>query len=240
MDVPSLIDKTPLMNVKSPPSSPSTTKKFLHAVNAKHTAVDATTRLALECKDSPLFTSNSTSQVPGAQAFFSNIRQNMDLHGGVGPLIPINAPSIPPSIQSRLPKWLSEVAFSSNGAEILARRWETIELAEKRRLESTLTGDGMQGRFSISAAMERGEKNRYPNIWPFEWNRVKIPQAIEGQDYFNGSYVQTGQGKRRYIVTQAPVPATFEDFWKVIWGEGVQVILCLTAEQEGGQVYLFR
>lgn len=239
MEVPSLIDTTPLTNIKSPPPSPSTMKKFRPStVMTKPSAVDAATWLALECKESPLFTQSSTTQLPGAPAFFSNIRQNMDLHGGVGPLIPINAPSISPTVQSHLPKWLAEVAFSPDGAQILAHRWETIELAEQRRLESVLTGDGMQGRFSISAAMERGEKNRYSNIWPFEWNRVKIPHAFEGQDFFNGSYIQTGHGNRRYIATQAPVPGTFEDFWSIIWGEGVQVIICLTSEQEGGQVCL--
>jgi protein-tyrosine phosphatase len=98
----------------------------------------------------------------------------------------------------------------------------------------------MQGRFSISAAMERGEKNRYPNIWPFEWNRVRVPLAETGQNYFNGSHlkdINPGIGGRRYIATQAPLPGTFEDFWKVVWGEGVQVIVCLTASEEGGQVY---
>ena len=104
-----------------------------------------------------------------------------------------------------------------------------------------LTGRGMEGRFSISAAMERGEKNRYPNIWPFEWNRVRIPGvAVGGEDYFNGSFIEVDEvaGGRRYIATQAPVPGTFEDFWKVVWGQNVQVIVCLTAVDEGGQVYL--
>ena len=236
MEVPSLIDTSPLINIKSSKLSPSTPKFLPSTLVTKPAAVDATTRLALECKEFPLFTRNSTTQVPGAPAFFSNIRQNMDLHGGVGPLIPINAPPIPPSLQSRLPKWLAEVAYSPSGAQILAKRWETIELGEKQRLESVLMRNGMSGRFSISAAMERGEKNRYPNIWPFEWNRVKIPQMVDGQDYFNGSYIQDGQGIRRYIATQAPLPGTFEDFWKVIWGEGVQVIVCLTAMDDCGQV----
>ena len=101
-------------------------------------------------------------------------------------------------------------------------------------------GNGMEGRFSISSAIERGEKNRYPNIWPFEWNRVRIPNEPAGQDYFNGSFIEFDQtrGGRRYIATQAPVPDTFEDFWKVVWGENVQVIVCLTAVQEDGQVLL--
>ena len=134
-----------------------------------------------------------------------------------------------------------DVAYSRGGAQVLAQRWEIIELAEKKRLEGVLTGRGMEGRFSISAAMERGEKNRYPNIWPFEWNRVRVPGARgEGDDYFNGSFIEVDEiaGGRRYIATQAPVPGTFEDFWKVVWGQNVQVIVCLTAVEEGGQVFL--
>lgn len=164
----------------------------------------------------------------------------MDLYGGVGPLIPINAPKISASVQSQLPKWILNVAYSPQGPQILSQRWEAIELDEKERLEQVLTGKGMIGRFSVSAAMERGDKNKYPNIWPFEWNRIKIPQVLPSQDYFNGSLIWNGQsGGRRYIATQAPVPETFEDFWKVVWGEGVQVIVCLTAAEEGGQVRFY-
>lgn len=237
MEEPSLIDTTPLTDIKSPSSN---TKFFPPSVNSQRTGVDAATRLALECKESPLFTRNSRTKIPGAPAFFSNIRQNMDLHGGVGPLIPMNTPKISRELQSHLPKWMKDVAYSADGPQLLARNWESIELAEKQRLEAVLTGTGMEGRFSISAAMERGEKNRYPNIWPFEWNRVRIPLAETGKNYFNGSHlkdINPGIGGRRYIATQAPLPGTFEDFWKVVWGEGVQVIVCLTASEEGGQVY---
>jgi len=167
----------------------------------------------------------------------------MDLHGGVGPVIPINAPAVPDSVKERLPKWLRDVAYGDEGPNVLARHWESIEVAEKRRLEGVLTGKGMQGRFSISAAMERGEKNRYTNIWPFEWNRVKVPHLLGSLDYFNGSFIYEvipGVSGRRYIATQAPLPGTFEDFWRVIWGEDVNVIVSLTAMEEGGQVWLCR
>ena len=167
----------------------------------------------------------------------------MDLHGGVGPQIPINAPPLSLARQSRLPTWLRSLAYGPDGPRVLSSRWETIELAEKARFEKVLLSgrDGMDGRFSIGAAMERGEKNRYPNIWPFEWNRVKVPSGDDmdqdgGNDYFNGSYVNVGLGRRRYIVTQAPLPTTFEDFWKVVWAEDVQVIVCLSAENEDGRV----
>ena len=154
----------------------------------------------------------------------------------------MNPPTISSEIQSALPQWMANVAYSPNGPQLLAQNWESIELGEKQRLETVLTGNGMQGQFSIAAAMERGEKNRYPNIWPFEWNRVRVPLTEAGQNYFNGSQLNFNDvldGGRRYIATQAPLPGTFEDFWKVVWGEGVQVIVCLTATEEGGQVLLF-
>lgn len=238
-DIPSLIDMSPLTNINSPPTSPLTANFLPSAIATVPTSLDAATRLTFEWRKSPFFTRNTSAQATNSPAFFSNIRQNLDLHGGVGPIIPINAPEIPASVKSKLPKWLVEVAYSPDGAQILAGRWETIELNEKERLESILTRNGMQGRFSISAAMERGEKNRYSNVWPFEWNRVKIPGAPPGQDFFNGSYIQIGQSDRRYIATQAPVPGTFEDFWKVVWGEGIRVIVCLSTVNEGNLVNPF-
>ena len=239
MDVPSLVDTSHLTDIKSPSSSPTTPKFLASTVTTKPAAVDATRRLALGCKESQLFTRNSTRHIARAAEFFSNIRPNMGLHGGISPVIPINAPKISSEIEARLPKWLAEVAYSPDGPQILACRLETIELAEKQRLESVFSGDGMQGRFSVSAAMERWEKNRYSNIWPFEWNRVRIPLKKLGQDYFNGSYIRDARSGRQYIATQAPMPGTFEDFWKVIWGEGVQLIVCLAAINEGGQVCPF-
>src|SRR5579871_6617702 len=101
----SLIDATPLTDIDSLPSSPSTPKFLPSTMTNKPTVVDATTRLALECKESPLFM-GGISRSPGAPAFFANIRQNMDLYGGVGPLIPINAPKISASVQSQLPQWI--------------------------------------------------------------------------------------------------------------------------------------
>jgi tyrosine-protein phosphatase 2/3 len=163
----------------------------------------------------------------------------MDLHGGVGPVIPINAPPIPEDVKAQLPKWLVDVAYSPRGPEILTSQWENIEMTEKRRLESVLSSTGMESRFSISAAMEEGNKNRYTNIWPFEWNRVKVPCSDGSKDYFNGSLLREvvpGVAGRKYIATQAPLPGTFEDFWRVVWGEGVNVIVSLTAMEEGGQV----
>jgi len=52
----------------------------------------------------------------------------------------------------------------------------------------------------------------------------------------NASYIQTSHSNKRYIATQAPIPTTFNDFWRVIWEQDVRVIVMLTAESEGCQL----
>ena len=87
------------------------------------------------------------------------------------------------------------------------------------------------------AGIEKGSKNRYNNIWPFEHSRVKL-QGIpkHGCDYFNASYINAAWSNKQYISTQAPIPATFNDFWNVVWQQDVRVLVMLTAEKEGAQV----
>jgi len=87
------------------------------------------------------------------------------------------------------------------------------------------------------AGIEKGSKNRYNNIWPFEHSRVKLQDVpSSGCDYFNANYISSKRSHKRYIATQGPIPATFSDFWNVIWQQETRVIVMLTAEKEGGQV----
>ncbi|PKS09661.1 hypothetical protein jhhlp_004281 [Lomentospora prolificans] len=55
-------------------------------------------------------------------------------------------------------------------------------------------------------------------------------------DYINASHIKASRSNKRYLATQGPLPATFEDFWTVIWDQDVRVIVMLTAESEGGQL----
>ena len=87
------------------------------------------------------------------------------------------------------------------------------------------------------AGIEKGTKNRYNNIWPFEHSRVKLQGVpTHSCDYVNASYVKAAWSNKQYISAQAPIPATFNDFWNVVWQQDVRVIVMLTAEQEGAQV----
>ncbi|KIP04071.1 hypothetical protein PHLGIDRAFT_129772 [Phlebiopsis gigantea 11061_1 CR5-6] len=91
--------------------------------------------------------------------------------------------------------------------------------------------------FSITAGVEKGDKNRYRNIWPFEHARVRLHKARpEDDDYMNASYVQPLGTTKRYIATQGPLPSTFADFWTLCWQENVHVIVMLTREVESALV----
>ncbi|TBU39645.1 hypothetical protein BD309DRAFT_1022005 [Dichomitus squalens] len=91
--------------------------------------------------------------------------------------------------------------------------------------------------FSITAGLEKGSKNRYRNIWPFEHARVRLRKAKpDDDDYMNASYVQPLGTTKRYIATQGPLATTFVDFWTLCWEQNVHVIVMLTREIEGSSV----
>ncbi|RDB29255.1 Receptor-type tyrosine-protein phosphatase gamma [Hypsizygus marmoreus] len=155
-------------------------------------------------------------------------------------------------------------ALIEEGTEALAMQFYRIELAEQRRLMGVMEHHSKEsGRlgaegvthasrvfpFSITAGVEKGAKNRYRHIWPFEHARVRLHCAGSAgedvcrwgpgrcvDDYVNASYVQPLGTHRRYIATQGPLEATFNDFWRLCWEQNVHVIVMLTKEVEGSMV----
>ncbi|KAB8338984.1 hypothetical protein FH972_021923 [Carpinus fangiana] len=182
-----------------------------------------------------------------ANPFFGNIRQNMDLIGGVGQL-PVKKPhSMDRLAQDELPTWLAQAADETNKGKLVADKFFQIEKREQKRMQEALSGHvsfgtpGCEGPKSENriqvAGIEKGAKNRYNNIWPFEHSRVKLDGVPRGGcDYVNASYVQTSMSQKRFIATQAPVPGTFNDFWSMVWQSDTRVIVMLTGEKEGGQI----
>jgi tyrosine-protein phosphatase 2/3 len=62
--------------------------------------------------------------------------------------------------------------------------------------------------------IEKGTKNRYKDILPFEHARVRLPdRADEECDYINASYIHATRSNKRYIASQGPLPATFDVSW---------------------------
>ncbi|KAF8912886.1 hypothetical protein CPB84DRAFT_1841330 [Gymnopilus junonius] len=139
------------------------------------------------------------------------------------------------------------------GKEALAMQFFKIELSEQRRLMGIMEHHSKESGhvsehssrprtsipfpYSITAGIEKGAKNRYRHIWPFEHARVRLHQKKDADDdYVNASYIQPLGTNRRYIATQGPLPATFTDFWTLCWEQNVHVIVMLTREVEGAMV----
>ncbi|KAG8451098.1 hypothetical protein GDO86_003389 [Hymenochirus boettgeri] len=80
-------------------------------------------------------------------------------------------------------------------------------------------------------------KNRYSYILPYDHSRVKLTLIDGKQDsgYINANYIQGFSGANEYIATQAPMPATFDDFWRMVWEKEVRIIVMLTVCEEHGK-----
>ncbi|KAF2665786.1 hypothetical protein BT63DRAFT_417315 [Microthyrium microscopicum] len=179
-----------------------------------------------------------------ANPFFGNIRQNMDLIGGVGQIAmkrPINMTAVQ---LEEIPQWLRLASDERNDGKLASDKFLAIEKMEQKRMQQALSGQvhygtpGTPGTRNVQlAGIEKGSKNRYNNIWPYEHSRVKIEGLPAGAcDYINANHIKATWSNKRYIATQGPIPSTFNDFWKAVWQQDVRVILMLTAEMESGQV----
>lgn len=148
--------------------------------------------------------------------FFGNIRQNMDLMGGVGQ-IPLKLPEgMTETQRQELPLWLREASDVKDQGHTVSEKFLVLEKRELERMKQALTyegGSASTGEASKKyrvAGIEKGTKNRYNDIYPFDHSRVRLEGIPSGGcDYVNANHIQAEFSNRRYIATQAPVPDTF-------------------------------
>ncbi len=146
--------------------------------------------------------------------FFNNIRQNMDLADGVGQM----DISIPSNVDfDNLPAWLREATRASDHGKTVSESFLRIERNEQSRMKDayaafTPGGTKDKSRDAVRlSGVEKGVKNRYKDILPFEHARVRLAGRGDGScDYINASYIQASRSNKRYIASQGPLPATFE------------------------------
>ncbi|XP_075788523.1 phosphatidylinositol phosphatase PTPRQ isoform X2 [Pelodiscus sinensis] len=81
-------------------------------------------------------------------------------------------------------------------------------------------------------------KNRFPNIKPYNNNRVKLiaDAGIPGSDYINASYVSGYLCPNEFIATQGPLPGTVGDFWRMVWETRAKTLVMLTQCFEKGRI----
>lgn len=153
-----------------------------------------------------------------ANPFFGNIRQNMDLVDGVGQ-IAIHQPGImTEKIMAELPAWIRKITADEDKGKIVAGRFLKIEQAEQQRMQKALSTNVFYGSPVVGtpsaiqiSGIEKGAKNRYKDILPFDHSRVRLQNVpVGGCDYINASHIKAAWSHRRYIASQAPVPTTFE------------------------------
>ncbi|ORE04029.1 hypothetical protein BCV72DRAFT_313911 [Rhizopus microsporus var. microsporus] len=91
-----------------------------------------------------------------------------------------------------LPIWLKRIMDKDNGPKRLAEAYEQLERTEQKRLSFVLeyhsSHKSTEFPLSIASAIEKGTLNRYNNIWPYEYSRVKLLDKKD--DYINASYIQ--------------------------------------------------
>ncbi|XP_015763700.1 PREDICTED: receptor-type tyrosine-protein phosphatase T-like [Acropora digitifera] len=83
-------------------------------------------------------------------------------------------------------------------------------------------------------------KNRYINYIPVDTARVILKSSKEDRDYINASFVDGNVQRDAYILTQAPLSNTTEDFWRMVSQYDVSTIVMLndlTKESESYPQY---
>jgi hypothetical protein len=152
-----------------------------------------------------------------ANPFFSNIRQNQDLIGGVGQMDIQTPGELTSEFRDILPRWLIKAVVKEDHGKRVSDKFLRLELAEQARMTKALSSGvsygtpAADGRDVQIAGIEKGGKNRYNNIWPFEHARVKLQGRPAGAcDYVNASHIKASRSNKHYIASQGPLPATFE------------------------------
>lgn len=143
--------------------------------------------------------------------FFSNIRQNMDLADGVGQFDVAR----PADLESPLlPQWLRNAASKNDHGQKVAEQFLRIEQDEQARMRNAYAAFKLDKeqmcKFQLSG-VEKGGKNRYKDILPFDHARVRLQNRPAGAcDYVNASHISASRSHKRYIASQGPLPATFD------------------------------
>eukprot|EP00066_Takifugu_rubripes_P024682 XP_011613948.1 PREDICTED: receptor-type tyrosine-protein phosphatase epsilon-like isoform X3 [Takifugu rubripes] len=97
-----------------------------------------------------------------------------------------------------------------------------------------LPGGNASGTYEAANKDDNKEKNRYPNILPYDHSRVVLTQ-LDGNpcsDYVNASYIDGFTEKNKFIAAQGPKEETAADFWRMIWEQKVATIVMLTNLKE--------
>lgn len=154
----------------------------------------------------------------------------------------------PPSATRGSSPQLSETYDESEYSSIPVTQWpeHVQELHADGDLGFSREYQAIQAACEISLPCEHSQKpdnkhkNRYVNIVAYDHSRVvlktfPIAKNKSHTDYINANYIDGYNKSKAYIGTQGPLPATFDDYWRMIWEQRVCIIVMITNLVERGR-----
>jgi len=108
---------------------------------------------------------------------------------------------------------------------------------EYQRLQEYTNNNVNQEQDAAQDQQSKG-KNRYVDILPYDWRRVRIedPSSVPGDhkwNYINASWIIFPGFKQKFIAMQAPLQENIKDLWQVVAEMKIEVIVMLTQLKEG-------
>ncbi|CAJ0579327.1 unnamed protein product, partial [Mesorhabditis spiculigera] len=116
--------------------------------------------------------------------------------------------------------------------------------AKKQKFLSTITG-GMERRFEFLDSQVNHQsfthlwsdrnptKCRNPQVSCIDDSRVQLRSDDDGETSFiHANWVRGGPLFNEFILTQAPMDTTVEDFWRMVWQEKVPYIFMLISRKQ--------
>uniref|UniRef100_A0A914I7R0 protein-tyrosine-phosphatase n=1 Tax=Globodera rostochiensis TaxID=31243 RepID=A0A914I7R0_GLORO len=101
-------------------------------------------------------------------------------------------------------------------------------------VQSSLGSDGSAQQtknYSVAVRAHNLHRNRGSKIYPYNDSRARLTATKANPDgYINASLLNVPVGKHtqlRYVVSQAPIAKTIEDFWQLVWETNARLIVML-------------
>ena len=143
------------------------------------------------------------------------------------------APAVPP--RSSKPRSASTVTVDAFETHVRGLRDNGAVAALFNQVQ--VDAQENPGTYENATDPENKTKNRYINVHPYDHSRVVLayPEGTGTGDYINANYVDGYTESREYICCQGPLPNTVQDFWWLVWQEGVETIAMLNKLEENGR-----